>query len=229
MLQSLNSKMLVKNTIYFSLFVQILTTLLSLHGFTIKLNKQDFILKQILGIETVVQIIEGCFYIWVIFALKHKSNLTKRRYIDWVITTPIMLLSSIIYMDYQYHKQTDNKILSLKQYIIDNKKNICIIIILNGCMLLFGYLGESNKLNKSISITIGFIFFCLSFYFIYNNYAIKTKEGKQLLCLLFIIWALYGIAAIMPFNTKNIMYNLLDIISKNFYGLFIYYKILQLK
>ena len=28
-------------------------------------------------------------------------------------------------------------------------------------------------------------------------------------------------------QTKNISYNLLDIVSKNFYGLFIYYKVIQ--
>ena len=31
----------------------------------------------------------------------------------------------------------------------------------------------------------------------------------------------------MDVQTKNISYNLLDIVSKNFYGLFIYYKVIQ--
>ena len=30
-------------------------------------------------------------------------------------------------------------------------------------------------------------------------------------------------------DTKNVSYNMLDIVSKNFYGLYIYYKILQIK
>ena len=41
------------------------------------------------------------------------------------------------------------------------------------------------------------------------------------------IWSLYGVAAVLPTIPKNLSYNVLDIISKNFYGLFIYYKILE--
>ena len=41
------------------------------------------------------------------------------------------------------------------------------------------------------------------------------------------IWSLYGVAALLPVLAKNISYNVLDIIAKNFYGLFIYYKIKQ--
>ena len=41
------------------------------------------------------------------------------------------------------------------------------------------------------------------------------------------VWSLYGVAALMPADIKNISYNLLDIVAKNFYGLYLYYKILQ--
>ena len=40
---------------------------------------------------------------------------------------------------------------------------------------------------------------------------------------------MYGIAAMMPTPYKNISYNMLDIVAKNFYGIYIYYKILQYK
>ena len=96
-------------------------------------------------------------------------------------------------------------------------------------MLFFGYLGEVNILPKYISTIIGFYFFAKSFSLIYYNYAINSKISKQLFNFLFIIWGLYGIVALFPVIPKNICYNLLDIVSKNFYGLYIYYKILQLK
>ena len=41
------------------------------------------------------------------------------------------------------------------------------------------------------------------------------------------IWSLYGVAAMLPSNYKNFSYNILDIFSKNFYGLYIAYRIYE--
>ena len=43
--------------------------------------------------------------------------------------------------------------------------------------------------------------------------------------LMIIIWSLYGVAAMFPTIIKNIFYNILDIISKNFYGLYLFSKV----
>ena len=125
-------KVLVYKTLYISLAIQIITTLISLHGFFIKLNDKDLILKDILAIEAVVQFVESFLYIWLIFAVKRMENMTRRRYIDWMITTPIMLLSTIIFMDYKYEKEnnTDKKII-FTEYLKENKTNIIKIIIFN--------------------------------------------------------------------------------------------------
>ena len=53
---------LVKQTITFSLWVQIITTVVSLDGFRYDVKPEDAILKEILFIETLVQVIEGYFY-----------------------------------------------------------------------------------------------------------------------------------------------------------------------
>ena len=45
---------------------------------------------------------------------------------------------------------------------------------------------------------------------------------------LLLIWALYGVAAYFDHIPKNISYNILDVISKNFYGLYIFFKIRDL-
>ena len=52
----------VKNTIWFSLLVQVITGIVSLHGLFIKLPEKDRILTDILGLETIVQFIELMFY-----------------------------------------------------------------------------------------------------------------------------------------------------------------------
>ena len=98
---------LVEKSIKISLFVQIVTTLISLDGFTMDLSKNDLILMDILKIETFVQVIEGAFYVWVMYALKDMNKMTPRRYIDWMITTPVMLLSTIIYFKYNEYKEKD--------------------------------------------------------------------------------------------------------------------------
>mgnify|MGYP006100809395 CR=1 FL=1 len=222
-----NPKVLVYKTIYLSLAIQIITTLISLHGFFVKLDDKDNILKDVLAIEAIVQFVEAFFYVWVILALKQMENMTRRRYIDWSITTPIMLLSTIIFMEFKYNRENNKEPFTFKKFINDNKSDIIKIFVFNALMLLFGYLGETGVISKYIGIPIGFIFFYLSFRLIYNKYANKTENGKKLFMFIFIVWGLYGIAAMLNVFYKNISYNILDIVAKNFYGLYIYYKILQ--
>jgi bacteriorhodopsin len=212
---------LVGKTIYFSLFVQIVTTLVSVDGLTYDLNDKDKILKDILILETIVQIVEAIFYVWVVAALKDIDLMTPRRYIDWFITTPTMLLSTIIFMEYLKNEKT----FTFKEFMNENKVNITLIFISNALMLLFGYLGEIGKMNKINSVFAGFIPFMFSFYIIYENYASGTELGFKLYIFLLTVWSLYGFAALLGTKNKNISYNLLDIVAKNFYGLFIYFYI----
>lgn len=223
------NKNIVSITIYLSIFLQFITTLISFDGFRIKLNKEDKILKDILFLETLVQVVEACFYIWVIFALSKLEIMSSRRYIDWFLTTPTMLFTTIIFMKYQQNlNEKNNKIITLKNFIKENKNSIIIIFLLNFLMLFFGLMNELNYMNLFPSVTIGTIFFIINFYYIYIKYAQFSESGKNLFYFLFIIWGLYGVAACMNNINKNTMYNCLDVIAKNFYGLFIYYYIRNL-
>ena len=218
----------VKNTMRFSLLFQIVSGLLSLHGLFILLPEKDRILTDILGLETFVQFIEMIFYVWISYAVVNVNVMASRRYIDWMFTTPAMLLTTIAFMKYQEEKEKNGSITFL-DFIKENKKNIVLIFSYNFGMLLFGYLGEVNILSKYISIPVGFLFFYKCFELIYYDYAIKTQIGKNLFTFMGSVWSLYGVAAMAPPNIKNISYNLLDIVAKNFYGLYLYYKILQTK
>lgn len=220
---------LVERTIKYSLWVQIITTIISLDGFRHPVTAENTILKEILFIETFVQVVEGFFYSYIISGLHDIKLMTPRRYFDWFITTPIMLFSTMIFFKYSELKETGTlKQFSTKDFYEENKEDVHKIVTYNALMLLFGYLGETGRLNKMISIPIGFIFFFLSFKIIYKRYAVKSKLGLLLFKILFTVWILYGFAAMLPDVPKNICYNTLDIFSKNFYGLFIYYKIREL-
>ena len=52
----------VRNTVYFSIVVQIISTVITWGGFFKSLRESDKVLKEILAIENIVQIIEFTFY-----------------------------------------------------------------------------------------------------------------------------------------------------------------------
>lgn len=214
----------VKGSIYTSLAAQLITTIISLDGFRYKLEDKDKILKDILLLETVVQVIEACFYVWAVFALSNLKTLVSRRYIDWVITTPTMLLSTIIFMGYN----TSTHRVRFWDFIIEHRSSINKILIYNWLMLLFGYLGEISIIDKKLSVLLGFIFFYMLFDEINKNYTKDNPTNKKVLIFMVSVWALYGVAALGDDVTSNTAYNVLDVVSKNLYGLFIYYYIRQI-
>ena len=218
---------ILKITFYISITFQILSILITYQGMFKKLSNDDKPLKNSLIIENIVQYIEFIFYLIMIYSLNSiKLNLiTPTRYIDWVITTPLMLLSTLIFMEYDKSKNNNDKQLSFLEFIKKYKIPLIKILVFNLLMLLFGYLGEINIIKKYISIPIGFGFFSLVFYIIYKNF--YNESNKKLFYFVISIWSLYGVSATLPNIPKNISYNFLDIISKNLYAIFIYYKILN--
>ena len=223
------TKNFVAKTIWISLILQFITGIIPLGALFITLPTEHKILGDILALETVVQFVEMIFYIWIAFAVLNVNKMASRRYIDWVITTPTMLLSTIMFMKYQEKKEKGklkSEPVKTMEFLTENKYSIFSILMYNLGMLGFGYLGELDILSKVISIPIGFAFFAKSFYQIYDRFANKSIVGTQLFAFLFIVWSLYGVAAVLPPNLKNVSYNFLDIVAKNFYGLYIYYQIL---
>ena len=115
---------LVKQTVYVSLLMQLVTTLISLDGLNYNLLPRDSVLHDILILEAIVQFIEAGFYIWVILALKDLDKMTSRRYIDWVFTTPTMLVSTIVFMEYLRVKQENKDSFTLIEFVKSHKQDI---------------------------------------------------------------------------------------------------------
>lgn len=221
----------VKNSLFFSLFMQFFTGLIGLYGLFIPLQKKDNILREVLTMETVVQFIEGFFYIWFAMIFTTKLDLAKFRYYDWVFTTPTMLTSTIMYYEYVNYKNSgrDTTELHFWSFLRDNASFVIQIMVSNFLMLLCGYLQEIGVIDIVTSTTLGFAFFAYTFYIIYSRYASKSEENKPLYYFNLGVWGLYGIAAMYPNAIKNTSYNLLDIVAKNFYGLYITKKIWELR
>jgi len=208
-----------------SLFIQVATLVLDSYVLIKPTRPEVKDLKHLLVIENVVNYVELSFYIWMVFNFSTIKNITKYRYYDWAITTPTMLFTYMMYLNIVKKKQADepHDLISL---VLQEKKTILLVLGLNWLMLLFGYLGEDGKLPTALSTALGFIPFALMFYIIYVNYAKYTTLGNATFGYFISIWALYGVAALMSYKIKNVMYNILDLFAKNFFGLFLAYMVL---
>lgn len=216
---------LVKQTTHVSIGIQVITGLLGIYGLTLPVKADDTILQTVLQLELVVQAIELAFYTFFItqFSLE---GFAASRYFDWFLSTPLMLFTMAIYFTYEHLKES-SKELKLAEFIQENRWILAEIVFFNFLMLLFGYLGEIGMINRLTAFTLGTACFARSFYILYTNFAQTTPIGKTLFNILFVVWALYGAAFLAPTVQKNIGYNILDIIAKNFFGVFLVVKLLQ--
>jgi bacteriorhodopsin len=218
----------MKNLIYtsgvWSIVIQIITFLIGLVALFVKTPISLLVVKQLLWVETIVQLIEFIFYIWMVKNFSKIKNITKYRYYDWVLSTPLMLYVYIMYLEFMKNKENVNGIQkNLLDLTKDNLTVIIVVLLLNALMLMFGYLAEIKKMSFNLAAVLGFIPFIIMFYMIYVNYAQYTKLGASTFWFFSGIWALYGIASVMSYKIKNISYNILDLFAKNFFGLYLAY------
>ena len=216
---------LIQHTAGLSLFVQIITGTIDYYVLTLPTISQDLkLLHDLLLLEFIVQIVEGAFYVWLVFAISSATNITLNRYWDWFITTPTMLITFSTFLIYLRFKESGvTNIPSFTSIISDNLKTYSSIVLLNAAMLLFGYLGELKKISLFTSVFGGFIPFFMMFYIIYENFAKYTDLGTTMFWYFLVVWGLYGVAACFSYKLKNISYNILDLFAKNFFGLFLAY------
>ena len=232
-----------------SVVVQVISMVIQFFPMFMSVPPAYMILKQLLFLENIVQVVQGSFYAWLVYNIKNETNITSKRYIDWAITTPIMLITLICYMIFL---RTNNENIETMQNIDDIEKTqkqidifsilrensavIITIVVLNALMLLFGYLGETNVIPIVWGVLIGFIPFTIYYYLIYNNFVksdtntsntqsnINTTILKLFLYFVF-FWSLYGLIGFLPYYVKNTLYNIIDLFSKNFFGLLLSYLI----
>jgi hypothetical protein len=215
-------------TLILSIIVQFVVGAIEVGTLFIQVEPKYMIIRQLLILEVIVQIIEGSFYFWFAYNFNKIMNVTPKRYIDWSITTPTMLITLIVYLIYLNYKEKgiDTTKLNLFNVILENSSNLSYILYLNWLMLIFGYLGEQKIISSITGVILGFIPFLIYYYIIYVNYATQSKNGWKLFLYFFFFWSLYGIAALFPYYIKNSFYNILDLFSKNFFGIFLTYIII---
>jgi hypothetical protein len=220
----MDTKYIFYITLVISIIVQIITGIIEIGAFFVKVPAIYLLISQLLIIELVVQFFEGMFYFWLAYNFTKVLNVTPKRYIDWVITTPSMLLTLMIYLIY-LNKRVENKTNELDFFtIVKENSNVFIpVLLLNWLMLLFGYLGEMRTIPVLLGVFLGFIPFLIYYYIIYVNYVTQNTSGYLLFWYFFFFWSLYGFVAVLPYYLKNSFYNILDLFAKNFFGIFLSY------
>jgi bacteriorhodopsin len=151
-------------------------------------------------------------------------NITPFRYLDWGITTPLMLITLSAFLN-----KDENTPYRLSDFLYNHTGSIVKIVILNAAMLLFGLIGELGYLNPYLSTTLGFIPFTLNFKYIKDTFLPSSSDNlKNAVFYWFVFfWSLYGVFAIMSYTIKNTGYNILDIFAKNFFGVFLAYIVIS--
>ncbi|MFY7728142.1 MAG: bacteriorhodopsin [Flavobacterium sp.] len=217
----------VYSTLIFSVTIQAIVGLIDILVVLLKVPSEIFLLKQLLIMEVIVQIVEGSFYSYWLYNFKAISNVTPKRYADWSLTTPTMLVTLIFYLIFlQYNEVGRSHELEFFDLFKKNLGPLTNILSLNWMMLIFGYLSETKLLPTTTGVLMGFVPFLAYFYMIYTKYAVQSADGYKIFGYFLFFWSLYGVAALLPYNIKNMSYNILDLFSKNFFSVFLAYTIL---
>ena len=171
--------------------------------------------RHILNLETCISVVAAFFYSQFMKRLEQGGDtinykqINETRYTDWAITTPIMLLVLVLAILYN----TGGSL---------NFFDFLLILLFNYVMLASGYLGEIGKITKRQGVIIGFIGFVLLYGFIYAKYMTgKYIFDNQMIFWAFVIlWSIYGLIYEADEEKRNVGYNILDLFSKCFVGIF---------
>jgi len=206
---------LVKVTFYIT-YAFLLTT--ATVTFIEAMRNKDPGIRHILNLETCISVVAAFFYTQFMKKINDYDAQNKEinykeinitRYTDWMITTPIMLLVLCLVFGY------NNKTVMTAGYFL-------LVLLVNFLMLAFGYVGEVGLLNKRLAQLGGFIFFFILYGMIYYTFLNdKYNFDNQIIFWAFVFfWFFYGVLYDMDEQTKNVGYNILDLFSKCFVGIF---------
>lgn len=221
---SVSNKQMINSSFYVTYAFLMTTATIT---FIESIRTKDSKIRNILNLETCISVVAAFFYGKFVSMFENDEKIDYKkinytRYLDWSITTPIMLLVLVLALLY------NSKSGSLNFF------SFLAILAMNYGMLGAGYLGEIQMLDKTIANSVGFLFFIGLYYFIYSKYVSpKYNFDNSILFFSFVfLWAFYGIVYFLDEVTKNVIFNVLDLLSKCFVGIFFwayYTKVFTLK
>ena len=163
--------------------------------------------RHVMNIESAVSIVAaivyGLFYEQVKTGKYDLKSFTHLRYLDWFITTPLIILGLLLFYS--------NKLASIPW------ETYATIVGLDWGMLAAGYAGENGVISKWAGFGIGFAFLLAIFYLMLTR-AIPKGSNLTAFTIFALLWSLYGVAYLQDEEMKNISYNILDVNSKALFG-----------
>jgi bacteriorhodopsin len=181
------------------------------------IRTQNPVIRHVLNLETCISVVAGYFYSAFMLQIDESekksekydwSKISQTRYLDWSITTPIMLLVLCIVLGNNIHKPVTFGIFA-------------VIVLLNFLMLFLGYLGETHQIDRFTASFLGFVPFFGMFYLIFSRYVLpRYRFDNYVIYSIYVgIWSMYGVVYLLEEEGKNIAMNILDLISKCGVGL----------
>ena len=215
-------------TFVISLVVQFAVLIFSI--VTLGIGNPPPLLQLILVLETVVQGVEFLWYLTIgaLYFFRKMTFGVEYRYIDWAITTPIMLITLFFLVIYFHFPCLEvAKLVDFPGF----GGLLALIVLADWGMLFLGCMVEANWWNvrriKYIRwlLALGFVPLCLAF--IPHVIAATERPSDEAVAVVvptFILWSLYGIVAIAAYGEeraqwRNAFYNILDLLSKNLAGI----------
>jgi bacteriorhodopsin len=150
--------------------------------------------------------------------INNKSNPVIYRYMDWFITVPLLIIEFYV--------------------ILNVETNIPIsifykLLIASVLMLLFGFLGELNIIDRVSGFILGSIFWVYIVYQILYGELQQYKKKinnktvnfiyNNLKWIIIVGWAIYPLGYILNNTDMNLVYNIGDFVNKILYALIIWY------
>ena len=208
---------IVLQTARCSVVSQIFFTMITATTIALPQDENKAALVPIAVLETISQVIEFTYYVAALCYFKEITTWT--RYLDWFLSTPLMLVSTMAFLLFLQDNTNTMGTLFQSEYVFYTLS----VLGFNWLMLTFGVLVELGATQRPMAfLTLGTVSFIASFVSLLIGFVGKTTLGAGLVLFMYIVWGMYGIAATFETVAKNIAYNLLDIVSKNFYGVFLF-------
>ena len=197
---------MVKMTFYITYVLLLTTGTITLIE---ALSTTNHVVRHVMNLETCISIIAGYFYsqfvskVTTANGILDYKDISETRYNDWFITTPLMILVIMLSLSYNNNQKVHLPVYALAA-------------ALNFAMLYSGYIGEKGTISKSTGCIVGFLFFIGLFALIYFNFVKGSKSSFNyvLFGIYLAIWSIYGVAYMLDEETKNIIYNILDVTAK---------------
>lgn len=192
------------------------------------LRTTDPHVRNIMNLETCISIVAAFFYARFMADLyedapendeeqpdgdlteEQHASIIRTRYIDWSITTPIMLLVLLMVLV----RNDATTTIPFAKYAV--------ILVLNYAMLGLGFLGETGHIPLLASNAAGFLSFAGMFTYIYRNFVRAQFDDKLVFWLFASVWSLYGVSQLLHPMSRNLAYNGLDLVAKCFVGIFLW-------